>query len=158
MKSVGELITDLFATHKHPTGREYTQQEIAQLSKGKLEFTHVGKLKAGKIPNPGLTTLQALCQVFSVEPEYFFPELADVHYYRDAEAEQYINHLRLLQQLAKQQMAMLQTLASMQQRLTYIPDDLCVEEAKLMDLFRQNQLCLEALAAILHYPAARKTV
>lgn len=72
-----ELIKRLFETHLNPkTGRPYTPVEIVVTSHGKIAEAHARGLRDGRIKNPKRETLLALCQVFRVQPSYFFPELA----------------------------------------------------------------------------------
>src|SRR5690349_5222471 len=75
MKTVAELVDDLFHTHRKPDGREYTHKEVSLALGGAVEPSHLSKLRTGKIPNPGRETLLALCHFFQVQPSYFFPEL-----------------------------------------------------------------------------------
>ncbi len=75
MTTVGQLINDLFATHRRPDGKEYTHKEISVASGGAIEASYLSRLRNDKIPNPGRDTLLALCRFFKVSPSYFFPEL-----------------------------------------------------------------------------------
>ena len=75
--TIAELVDQLMRTHQHPTEhREYTGMEIALRSGGVIQQPHLHGLRSGRIKNPTRETLLALCQVFSVSPLYFFPELA----------------------------------------------------------------------------------
>lgn len=78
-KSVGELLDDLFKTYTHPSGREYTYQEVSKALDGELDPTYIAKLRKGKIPNPGRNAVMLLCRFFKVQPNYFFPELQPLH-------------------------------------------------------------------------------
>ena len=78
-KTVGELLDDLFKTHLHPNGREYTYQEVAKGVGGELDPTYIAKLRKGKIPNPGRNAIMLLCRFFKIQPSYFFPELQPPH-------------------------------------------------------------------------------
>ena len=73
MSTIGDLVNNLFTTHKKADGKEYTNQEVAEA----IEVTHsyIGKLRAGKIANPGRDTLKNLSLFFGVPINYFFPEL-----------------------------------------------------------------------------------
>jgi transcriptional regulator with XRE-family HTH domain len=75
MKTVAELIDDLFRTHRKPNGREYSHVEVCAALNGAIEPSHLGKLRNGTIKNPKRDTLMALCRFFKVQPSYFFPEL-----------------------------------------------------------------------------------
>jgi len=88
MKTLGELVDDLFKDHPRPDGREYTYQEIAIKLGGAIEPSHISKLRKNKIANPGRDTLLALCRFFDVPPSYFFPELAVPKLTAEEEAKQ----------------------------------------------------------------------
>lgn len=75
MKTLAELIDDLFRTHHRPDGREYTYKEVTVALGGVIEPSHLSKLRTGKITNPGRDTLLSLCRFFKIPPTYFFPEL-----------------------------------------------------------------------------------
>lgn len=75
MKTLAELVDDLFRTHRRPDGREYTYKEITVALGGVVEPSHLSKLRTGKITNPGRDTLLSLCRFFNISPTYFFPEL-----------------------------------------------------------------------------------
>ncbi len=75
MKSVAELIDNLFRTYRRSDGREYTYKDVSVALQGIVEPSHLSKLRTGKITNPGRDTLLALCRFFQVSPTYFFPEL-----------------------------------------------------------------------------------
>lgn len=75
MKTVAELVEDLFQTHRKPNGKEYTYVEIAEALGGIIDPSHISKLRSGRIKNPSRETLLALCQFFKVPSSYFFPEL-----------------------------------------------------------------------------------
>ena len=78
MKKVAELVDDLFRTHRRPDGQEYTYKEISEFLGGKIESSHLSKLRTGKITNPSRETILALCRFFQVPASYFFPELDPV--------------------------------------------------------------------------------
>jgi transcriptional regulator with XRE-family HTH domain len=75
MKTLAELVNDLFQTHRRPDGREYTYKEVTVALDGVVEPSHLSKLRTGKITNPGRETLLSLCRFFNIAPTYFFPEL-----------------------------------------------------------------------------------
>jgi len=75
LKTVAELVEDLFQTHRKPNGREYSYVEIAETLNGTIDPSHLSKLRSGRIKNPSRETLLALCQFFKVPSSYFFPEL-----------------------------------------------------------------------------------
>lgn len=74
-KTVGELLDDLFKQIRHPSGREFTYQEVSKGVGGELDPTYIAKFRKGKIPNPGRNAVMLLCRFFQVPPSYFFPEL-----------------------------------------------------------------------------------
>lgn len=73
--SVGELVDQLFKTHRRADGKEFTYQEVAARLNGEIDPTYIGKLRSGKVPNPGRNVLKLLCLFFEVPASYFFPEL-----------------------------------------------------------------------------------
>jgi len=75
-KTIGQLVDELFKTHQHPSGREFTYQEVSNGINNELDPTYIAKMRKGRVPNPGRNSLLLLCQFFEVEPSYFFPELA----------------------------------------------------------------------------------
>lgn len=75
MKTVAELVENLFQKHRKPNGREYSHVEIAEALNGSIDPSSISKLRSGKIKDPRRETLLALCQFFKVPSSYFFPEL-----------------------------------------------------------------------------------
>jgi transcriptional regulator with XRE-family HTH domain len=76
--SVQVLVDQLFKTHRHPEGREYTYQEVVTKLKAlgiSIDYTTLSKVRSGDIANPGRRVLLGLCQFFRVPASYFFPEL-----------------------------------------------------------------------------------
>src|SRR5512145_2941781 len=67
------LINQLFEASRQPNGREFSNQEVAHALG--VHSSYIGKLRAGKVPNPGRDTLKQLCIFFQVPSSYFFPEL-----------------------------------------------------------------------------------
>jgi transcriptional regulator with XRE-family HTH domain len=78
VKSVAELVDDLFKTHRKNDGAEFTYQEVSDGVGGKPDPGYLWKLRKGKIENPGRNTLMLLCVFFRVPASYFFPELDDL--------------------------------------------------------------------------------
>jgi transcriptional regulator with XRE-family HTH domain len=77
MKTMADLVNDLFRIHRRPDGREYSASEIARKLNGQLDVSTITALRTGKVTNPTRNTLLLLCQCFNVPPSYFFPELAE---------------------------------------------------------------------------------
>jgi transcriptional regulator with XRE-family HTH domain len=75
MKTMADLVNDLFRTHRRSDGREYSASEIARKLNGQLDVSTITALRTGKVTNPTRNTLLLLCQCFNVPPSYFFPEL-----------------------------------------------------------------------------------
>ncbi len=75
--SIGTLVDHLFRTILHPGGREYTYSEVADATG--MDASYIRKLRFNQIPNPGISTISALCRFFGVDASYFFPELATMH-------------------------------------------------------------------------------
>jgi transcriptional regulator with XRE-family HTH domain len=83
--TVARVLNDLFATHRHPEGREWMNKEVAQyinsthahlLRGSRVDPSHISKMRSGEIRDPGRRTLLAICAFFGVSPTVFFPELA----------------------------------------------------------------------------------
>ena len=77
LSSIGALVDHLFRTIPHPSGREYTYTEVADATG--MDASYIRKLRFNHIPNPGISTISALCRFFGVDASYFFPELATMH-------------------------------------------------------------------------------
>ncbi len=77
MKTIAELVNDLFRTHRRPDGREYSASEIVRRLNGQIDVSTITALRSGKVTNPTRNTLLLLCQFFNVPPSYFFPELPE---------------------------------------------------------------------------------
>src|SRR5215210_1412365 len=73
--NIGELVDRLFRTHLRADGKEYSYQEVAAALNDEIDPTYIGKLRSGKVPNPGRNTLKLLCLFFGVPASYFFPDL-----------------------------------------------------------------------------------
>lgn len=76
--TVAELLNQLFQQRRHPSGREYTNAEVALGMRGKHDRSYVRKVRSGEIPNPGYQALLELCIFFRVPITYFFPQLDDL--------------------------------------------------------------------------------
>jgi transcriptional regulator with XRE-family HTH domain len=85
VKSVAELVDDLFKTHKKSDGTEYTYQEVSTGVDNKLDPGYLWKLRKGKIENHGRNALMLLCIFFRVPASYFFPELDNLQPAADAD-------------------------------------------------------------------------
>jgi len=64
-----DLVNFLFENIRHPAGRPYTTQEVAD----HVQISHatINQLRTGRIKNPTLPTLQDLCQFFEVPLSFF---------------------------------------------------------------------------------------
>lgn len=73
-----DLVDALFRQRQHPTrGREFSYAEVSRAVDGGVTPSHLAKVRAGAIRNPGRESLLYLCVFFGVPPSYFFPELDD---------------------------------------------------------------------------------
>lgn len=88
MKTVAELVNALFATHRKSNGREYSNADVAKALNGRVDPSHLSRLRAGQIKNPSRETLLALCTFFKVPSSYFFPELKEIEEAEKAEEEE----------------------------------------------------------------------
>jgi len=93
-KTVAELLDSLFKTHTHGNGREFTYVEVTEALNGKVDVSHLSKLRHGQIKNPGRETLLALCQFFKVPSSYFFPELESPPSAEDIELASVVIHAK----------------------------------------------------------------
>lgn len=77
--TLAELVDALFKTHLREDGREYSTYEVARkieaMGYGKVNASHVAKLRRGESANPSRDILLSLCMFFQVPASYFFPEL-----------------------------------------------------------------------------------
>lgn len=73
--TVADLLNRLFHLRRHPSGREYSNGEVALGMRGKHDRSYVRKVRTGEIPNPGYQALLELCIFFRVPITYFFPQL-----------------------------------------------------------------------------------
>lgn len=75
-----ELLEDLFERRRRPDGNRYTLRDIATAISGEIEphsvsHQYLSRLLNGVDQNPTLRVVEALCLVFDVPPDYFFPRL-----------------------------------------------------------------------------------
>lgn len=80
MKTMADLLNELFRTHLRPDGREYTCSDVSRALDGAIDPSYLARMRKGKIENPTKHTLLLICTFFNsvgtpVEPNYFFPEL-----------------------------------------------------------------------------------
>ncbi len=67
--SVAEQLNILFDAIRHPEGRAYQLQEVGEASG--ISLGTISQMRAGKIKNPQLNTLRALCRFFDVPLRFF---------------------------------------------------------------------------------------
>jgi transcriptional regulator with XRE-family HTH domain len=84
--SLAELVDALFKTHLREDGREYSTYEVAkrieELGCGRVNASHIAKLRRGESANPSRDILLRLCMFFRVPASYFFPELDQLSLYQ----------------------------------------------------------------------------
>lgn len=66
---VAEQLQILFATLKKPDGKLYTMQEVSRATG--VSLPTLSQLRSGKITNPQLNTLRAICTFFQIPLRYF---------------------------------------------------------------------------------------
>ncbi|HEX2907070.1 MAG TPA: helix-turn-helix transcriptional regulator [Phototrophicaceae bacterium] len=66
---IADQINLLFQVVLHPEGRPYTLDEVSQPSG--LSVATLSQLRTGRITNPQLSTLRALCDFFHIPLRYF---------------------------------------------------------------------------------------
>lgn len=75
MTSFAEKLDHLFLNRFKPDGKHYTYAEVVATSEGRLTISHLSQLRNGTRNNPTYEVIQALVNVFGVEPNYFFDVL-----------------------------------------------------------------------------------
>ena len=75
---LADQLNILFATVRAADEREYTIQEVSNATG--ISIGAVSQLRTGKITNPQLNTLRALCQFFGVPLRYFDTRSAEECY------------------------------------------------------------------------------
>jgi transcriptional regulator with XRE-family HTH domain len=66
---LADQIQILFEAVRHPDGRSYTLQEVSEQTQ--VSLATLSQLRTGRIKNPQLSTLRALCAFFQVPLRYF---------------------------------------------------------------------------------------
>lgn len=61
----------LLRTYRKPDGKPFTYAEIVEKSNGRLTISNLSQLRHGHT-KPGYEVIQALCEIFGIEPNYFF--------------------------------------------------------------------------------------
>lgn len=87
MKTLADLINDLFDTHRKPNGDRYTNTDVSTALNGAIDQSTLSLLRSGRNVNPGRLTLLHLCRFFQVSPSYFFPELTPPNPHPNAQAQ-----------------------------------------------------------------------
>lgn len=75
---IAEQINILFQVVLHPEGRPYTLEEVSQQSG--VSVAALSQLRTGRITNPQLSTLRALCHFFRIPLRYFETRTAEACY------------------------------------------------------------------------------
>ncbi len=71
-RSLAERVEHLFEAHTNErTGERYTNAEVARMSLGDLTEEDVERIRTGAVPNPPVSQVVALADVFGVQPSYF---------------------------------------------------------------------------------------
>ncbi|WP_054536940.1 helix-turn-helix domain-containing protein [Herpetosiphon geysericola] len=87
MKTLADLINELFDTHRKPNGDRYTNKEVSQALDGAIDQSTLSLLRSGRNANPGRMILLHLCRFFEVSPSYFFPELTPTNHHPNTQAQ-----------------------------------------------------------------------
>ncbi len=66
---LSEQIKVLFDSVRHPEGRPFTLQEVSEATG--VSLGTIAQMRSGKIQNPQLNTLRALCPFFGIPLRYF---------------------------------------------------------------------------------------
>lgn len=75
---VSDQLNILFDHVRHPDGRPYLLQEVGDATG--VSLGTISQMRAGKIKNPQLNTLRAICRFFNVPLRYFETRTADECY------------------------------------------------------------------------------
>ena len=67
--SVAEQLNVLLNSRTHPSGRVYTLQEVSEGTG--IGAATISQMRTGRIKNPQLSTLRALCEFFDIPLRYF---------------------------------------------------------------------------------------
>ena len=70
-KTFAQKLDQLIRSHRKEDGTAYTYAEIVAQSNGRLTISNLSQLRHGRT-QPGYDVIQALCDTFGVEPNYFF--------------------------------------------------------------------------------------
>lgn len=76
--SVAEQLNILFDHVRHPEGRPYQLQEVGEATG--ISLGTISQMRTGKIKNPQLNTLRALCRFFNIPLRYFETRTAEECY------------------------------------------------------------------------------
>ena len=66
---LNEQIRILFDSVRHPEGRAFTLQEVSDATG--VSLGTIAQMRSGKVQNPQLNTLRALCSFFDIPLRYF---------------------------------------------------------------------------------------
>ena len=66
---LAEQMKILFDSIRHPEGSVFTLQEVSDATG--VSLGTIGQMRSGKISNPQLSTLRALCRFFGIPLRYF---------------------------------------------------------------------------------------
>lgn len=99
--TMSELVNELFKTHRHQSGREYTTREVSLAVLGSMSHTTLERVRRGKSANLTREMILDLCKFFQVPASYFFPELARNDFSRPSDEQLELQVEQLLQSQKK---------------------------------------------------------
>jgi hypothetical protein len=114
--SIANLVNNLFNSHRHPEGREYTHKEVEagitrRAGKKLIDASYLSKLRTGTLQKPSILAVEALCHFFPVDVDYFFPSITALRKNQtergDVDRQQVLARNRLLRQHVEAMMKML---------------------------------------------------
>ena len=76
--TLAQQILLLFEARQHPDGRAYTMQEVSDATG--ISVAAISQMRSGKITNPQLNTIRAICRFFDVPFRYFETKTKDECY------------------------------------------------------------------------------
>ncbi len=69
-----QKLVELFETRRKPNGTRFTQNDVIAGAGDIITRVYLWKLRTGRASNPSFQVIQAIAQVFGVDPNYFFED------------------------------------------------------------------------------------
>ena len=72
MDTFASKLNRLFEKKTKSDGTQYVAEEVQVMTGGVITASHIWRLRSGSSANPTFTKIQALCDFFGVDANYFF--------------------------------------------------------------------------------------